>query len=172
MEDELREELAVWINTPDGDASEAITLKRASLALTQLSRRRELHNERRGATAPWRQGGGDDGDGGGDKRGGRGDGGDGRRSRWRRMLSRPGSYCTSSRILRGTGSRSAAIGSYLARRLSDNRFCSNIVSFRELSNPRLTVYPAKLELQQAQVEHVRVRRVVRVDEPKHVEWKG
>jgi len=25
----------------------------------------------------------------------------------------------------------------------DNRFCSNIVSFRELSNPRLTVYPAK-----------------------------
>jgi hypothetical protein len=25
----------------------------------------------------------------------------------------------------------------------DNRFCSNIVSFRELSNPRLTVWPAK-----------------------------
>jgi hypothetical protein len=25
----------------------------------------------------------------------------------------------------------------------DNRFCSNVVSFRELSNPRLTVYPAK-----------------------------
>ena len=25
----------------------------------------------------------------------------------------------------------------------DNRFCSNIVSFRELSNPRLTIYPAK-----------------------------
>jgi hypothetical protein len=27
----------------------------------------------------------------------------------------------------------------------DNRFCSNIVSFRELSNPRLAVYPAKPE---------------------------
>jgi hypothetical protein len=27
----------------------------------------------------------------------------------------------------------------------DNRFCSNVVSFRELSNPRLTVWPAKSE---------------------------
>ena len=27
----------------------------------------------------------------------------------------------------------------------DNRFCSNVVSFRELSNPRLTVYPAMPE---------------------------
>ena len=27
----------------------------------------------------------------------------------------------------------------------DNRFCSNVVSFRELSNPRLTVWPAKPE---------------------------
>ena len=80
MESELREELAVWINKPDGDASEAIALKKASLALTQLCHRRELHNESRGATAPWRQRGGGDGDGGGDKRGGRGDGGDGRRS--------------------------------------------------------------------------------------------
>lgn len=25
----------------------------------------------------------------------------------------------------------------------DNRFCSNVVSFRELSNPRLTIYPAR-----------------------------
>jgi hypothetical protein len=72
MESELREELAVWLEKPNGDASEATTLKRGRLALTQLSHRRELHNKRHG-------GGGRDG-GGGDKRGGRSGRGDGRGS--------------------------------------------------------------------------------------------